>query len=154
MDDLLFSAPSPEAARIRRPIACLGEACDLPRRYRKQWRHQECPWRSGNEDKAICFLATPSGQYNYDQLAGALGTPFERKVPEDPTLAASSTVTYTAEEVGALFGIGKQRALALEKRAIQKIRKAILGRTGLEPTLRSVAAWIDDRLPEELEEVA
>ena len=49
------------------------------------------------------------------------------------------------------MGIGKQKAITDEKKAIQKLREAIVARMGLDPSLRAVANWIYEALPDEIE---
>lgn len=128
----------------RQPVPCVEDSCiildnflDVPSPIKSC---RDCPWRTGGEGKALCLLATPPGQYNYDQLAEALDTPFARRKKDE---------TYTAEEVGSLFGIGKQRALAIEKKAIAKLREVVSRRDQLGAGVRESANWIYESLPED-----
>ncbi len=100
------------------------------------------------------MVATSPGRYSYEDLARAFGTlevleekgnPFEVQEGEERR-------PLTAEEVGDLFGIGKQRALIIEATTIKKIQRLIAGRDGLPKSLRAVATWIDERMPEDLED--
>ena len=118
----------------------MDEACPLPPRYPHVMTLRTCPYRSGTEGKAICLIATP-GRYTYDDLAEALGTTYvHRECPP------------TAEEVAALFGIGKQRGLVIEKEAIAKIRRAIADRDDLPPEVNEAARWLHEAMPNDVED--
>lgn len=96
-----------------------------------------CPWRSGTERLALCRLATDPGTYKYKDLADTFGTTF----PEP-----DHNARLTAKQVGKLFGIGKGRVLSVEKEALDKIKKAIVGDGNGNPGIKDGCKEFGDLL--------
>lgn len=128
-----------------KPVACTGDMVDgTGCHYLETWMggaqdYHECPWRSWQEGKALCLLATPEGRYSYSEMADAFGTEYR----------CAKGSAHSADEVAVLLGIGKHQVTAIENRAIKKLGLSVRSRDRLPPNIREAAAWIFEMGPAE-----
>lgn len=119
-----FVAEVEAAPRLR---TCVGASCPVLPPWIKSYRR--CPWRSGKEKRALCRLATSGGTYTYTELAEVFGT--RCATPDEDG-------RFTAQQVGALFGIGKGRVRAVERDVLKRLKLTLERAVSSDPSLSAM----------------